>query len=202
MRRLRPAGWGLVVLLLAGLALRARGAAGATDATRAAGAEARIPRLLGPFSHLAASVQWVRVHGARRAGRLELALARAEVALRLDPVSPEGWSALASHLGFDRASPAHEPDPARRLGFLRAGIWTAARGEQLSSHPEELAHLQGLILIVGAANQPDLAWPGGLEALWGQAEEHFDRAESLGHPHGAEGAEYARSELARLRAGD
>ena len=193
MRRARASLWLVVGALWVGMALLTP-RAGDDSPQRAA-----VPRLLGPFANLAASVQWVRVHAARRAGRLELALARAELALRLDPLSPEGWSSLASHLAFDRGSPEREPSPARRRGFLLAGLATAARGEGRSSHPQELAYLRGIILAFGAAPQPDLEWPGGPQALWAEALEHFTRARALGHPHAAAAAEMAREERAGLR---
>ena len=55
-------------------------------------------RLLGPFAGVAAGIQWTRVDAAIRAGRTELALARAETAFALDPSSSQGRLLLARHL--------------------------------------------------------------------------------------------------------
>jgi hypothetical protein len=143
-------------------------------------------RLLGPIASLAASAQWVRVDLAFRAGRTELALARAEQALALDPRSPELWHDLAWEQAFSLASPEREPDPALRLAWLESGLATAAEGEARSRDPAELALLQGLILLKAALLDPDLPWPGGVRGMWGEAARHFERAEGLGHRAAAE----------------
>jgi hypothetical protein len=140
-------------------------------------------RLLGPISSLVASAQWVRVDHAFRAGRPELGFARAEWALALDPASPEGWSFLAWQQAFTLGSVEREPDPTRRLAWIRAGLETAARGEALSRDPASLARLQGEILLIKVATlDPDVGWPGGADALWKEAMEHFQRAHRLGDP--------------------
>jgi len=138
-------------------------------------------RLLGPVAGLGASAQWVRVGEAFRQGRPELALARAETALRLDPRSVEGWKYLADRLAYDLAAPSREPDSARRLAWVRAGIATLARGEAHCRDPGELALQQGLILWKVAVVDPELAWPSLAE----EARAHFARAASLGHPEAA-----------------
>lgn len=138
-------------------------------------------RLLGPIASLAASAQWVRVDLAFRAGRTELALARAEQALALDPGSPELWNALAWVQAFVLASPEREPDPGLRLAWLRSGLATAAEGEARSREGAELALLQGLILVKAALLDPDLPWPGGPKGMWAEAARHFERAQRLGH---------------------
>ena len=139
-------------------------------------------RLLGPISSLAASAQWVRVDLAFRAGRPELGFARAERALALDPASPEGWSFLARQQAFSLASVEREPDPRRRRSWIRAGLETAARGEALSRDPAGLARLQGEILVKVVWLDPDVGWPGGVDALWLEAVGHFRRAQRLGDP--------------------
>ena len=148
-------------------------------------------RLLGPVAGLAADVQWVRVHAALRAGRTELALARAETALALAPESGQGWLFLANHLAFDRASPEREPDPARRRAWIAAGLEVARRGESSCRAPAQLAAWQGLVRVQKAA-EPDLDWPGGPRALLEAAELDFSRARALGHPDGGALAAGAR----------
>jgi len=155
-----------------------------------------VQRLLGPVAGIAASVQWVRVDGAIRAGRPDLALARAETALTLDPGATGGWKLLAGHLAFDRASAERERDPALRLAWVEAGLEVARRGERTARNPEELAWWQGLLCAMHA-ELDDLPWPGGSDALWRAAIEHFERAARLGHPEGAELAESARRRLSR-----
>ena len=142
-------------------------------------------RLLGPIASLAASAQWVRVDLAFRAGETELALARAEQALALDPGSPELWYDLAWRQAFTLASPERELDPALRLAWLRSGLATAAEGEARSREPAELALLQGLILVKSAWLDPALPWPGGVDGMWTDAARHFERAAALGHPRAA-----------------
>ncbi len=137
-------------------------------------------RLLGPVAALAASVQWVRADVAFRRGRVELFLTRAETALALAPESADGWSYLAMNQAFSLASPEREPDPARRLAWIRAGLATAAEGERVALAPGELAVLAGTIMVKTAALDPDLPWPGGLTAIWEAAADHFERAGRLG----------------------
>ncbi len=138
-------------------------------------------RLLGPVAALAASVQWVRADVAFRRGRVELFLARAETALTLAPESADGWSYLAMNQAFSLASPEREPDPARRLAWVQAGLATAAEGERVASAPGELAILAGTIMVKSASLDPDLPWPGGLAAIWEAAAGHFERAGRLGY---------------------
>jgi hypothetical protein len=156
-------------------------------------------RLLGPIASLAASAQWVRVDLAFRAGHVELALARAEQALALDPGSPELWQGLAWVQAYTLASPEREPDPALRLAWLASGLATAAEGEARSRDPAELAVVQGMILMKVAWYDPELPWPGGARALWTEAERHFARAQDLGHGMAEELRRAARHEADQSR---
>ena len=149
-------------------------------------------RLLGPLAGPLAAAQWVRVDLAIRAGRTDLALARAEMAFELAPTSTSGWFYLSRHLAFDLASPDREPDPAVRLRWLEAALALAARGEALAAEPEELAFWQGLMLAHAVEVQPELESWGGARELWRQALEHFERAAELGHPDARAAAAAAR----------
>lgn len=155
-------------------------------------------RLLGPLAGFAARVQWVRAREAMVAGRTDEALARSAAALELDPGDTAGWSLLAWHLAMERGSLQREPDPVRRATWLRAGLDVARRGESAAREPEQLALERGLILAQLAAEDAPPPWPGGVEALWREAAEAFDRAAELGHPDGAALAAGARSKAAIL----
>lgn len=159
-------------------------------------------RLVGPIAALVASAQWVRADLAFRAGRVELFLARAHTALQLAPESAEGWRYLAWHQAYALASPEREADPERRLAWVRAGLATAAQGERVAKHPEELALLGGLILIKLPMVDPQLPWPGGMAAAWEAAAEHFERARRLGYDaeDAADLSRLAREAAAELRA--
>ncbi len=158
-----------------------------------------VARLLGPVARTAASVQWVRVHEAIRAGRTDLALARARTALALDPGATGGWAFLAAYLAFDRAAAERQPDPQRRLAWIRAGLETAARGESTARDPGALARWQGLVLAQIAAEDDPLPAPGGARGLWLEAAEHFERAERLGQAEAGELAERSRARAQALR---
>jgi hypothetical protein len=186
-RRRRILGWALVALLACAALLAGRSQA-PTDPTRS------LPlRLLGPVSSAAASVQWVRVRTAMRDGRTDLALARARLALELDPGATDGWLLLASHLAFDRASAEREPSPRRRLAWVRAALETAARGERSARDAARIARWQGLVLGKLAQEQDPPDWPGGVRGLWLEAAGHFERAAALGAPDGEELAAAARA---------
>jgi hypothetical protein len=149
-------------------------------------------RLAGPLAGPLAAAQWVRVDLAIRAGRTELALARAETAFELNPTSTSGWYFLSRHLGLDLASPEREPDAEVRRRWVRAALAVAARGEARAENPAELAFWQGLLLARTGEVDPQIGWEGGADALWTEAAEHFERAERLGHPDGAAAAAQAR----------
>ncbi len=138
-------------------------------------------RLFGPIAVLAASAQWVRADVAFRNGRVELYLARARTALALAPGIADGWTSLAKTQAYSLGSPEREPDPVRRLAWIRAGLATAAEGERAASNPGEMALQAGLIMVKVATIDPRLPWPGGLAAIWDAAASHFDRALSLGY---------------------
>jgi len=156
-------------------------------------------RLFGPIASAAASVQWVRVQSAIDAGRPDLALARAETALALDPGSTEGWVYLSRHLAFDRASLERESDPERRARWIRAALSLVERGEALAREPAELAVWRGLILVKVASLDPGLPWDGGVAGMWRDAAAAFERAAELSHPEGLALAEAARREATRER---
>jgi len=187
MRRvLRGIGWGLVaVLALLPWYFPPRGSSLWSPSLAV--------RLLGPLARPAAAWQWVRVDAAIRAGRTDIALARAEIAFALDPSETRGWLPLAGHLAFERASPEREPDPARRIAWLLAGLAVARRGEASCAEPLELVEWQIMVLDRTATVDPDLPWPGGLAGLFNEIAALFDRAAGLGAPDAAENARLARS---------
>ncbi|MEO6708797.1 MAG: hypothetical protein ABI054_04750, partial [Planctomycetota bacterium] len=150
------------------------------DARQGARPNSLAVRLLGPISSLAASAQWLRADLALQHGRVELFLARARTALQLAPEDVEGWKYLARHQAMTLGSPEREPDPQRRLAWIRAGLATAAEGEALASNPGELAYTAGLIMLKVARLDAALPWPGGIAAVWEAAAEHFERAGKLG----------------------
>jgi len=184
--RARLIGWSLVAALAAvSLAERLRMPAGERGGS--------LPlRLLGPIASAAASAQWVRVQSALRDGRTDLALARGQTALELDPGATSGWLLLAAHMAFERASPEREPSPERRLAWVRAALELAARGEGLARDPQRIALWQGLVLSKLAREDEPLDWPGGVRGMWLTAAGHFERAGALGSEHGAVLAENAR----------
>ena len=185
MRRvLRKLPW--VALLGASWALAVYGASGAP-----AGSSLTM-RLAGPLAGPLAAAQWVRVDLAMRAGRTDLALARAETAFALNPTSTSGWFFLSRHLAFDLSSPEREPDADARLRWVEAALAIAERGERTADDPAELAFWQGLVLARTAEVDPQLAWPGGVAGMWSAAVEHFARAARGGHPEAAAAAELAR----------
>lgn len=140
-------------------------------------------RLLGPAAGLSASLTWVRFDVLVREGRYDAAYAAAERALDLDPQAAQGWVHYAAHLANFRASPSTEPDPVRRLAWIRAALDLLARGEALCSDPGELARAQGGVLLLVANFErvgPGLDWPGGAPAAEEQAAQAYARARSLG----------------------
>ena len=181
MSRLRILGW-IGAALLAAQALRLAAAEPVPDRPADVPGNA-LSRLLGPAASLAATVQWIRVGRAFDRGADGLAFARAETALALDPGATGGWDLLASRQALHLGSVSREPDPARRLAWLRAGLATARRGEAVAREPAALAFLAGVCLLVHAEQDPDLPWPGGAAGLWQAAAGEFERAAALGHPH-------------------
>jgi hypothetical protein len=135
-----------------------------------------IQGLLGPVAGLAASAEWVRFDWYVREGRLERAYASAERALALEPRATQGWTHLASHLAFGRASLESEPKSLSRLRWIRAGLDLLKQGEQQAAVPADLAYLRGLILT----------WVADLEELGGQA--------APGWPGGTDGARLAAAD--------
>jgi hypothetical protein len=140
--------------------------------------------LLGPIAGLAASIEWVRFDSALSRGRTDLAYARAEHALELDPTSTDGWSYFASHLVFDRGSAEVEHDPERRWQWIRAGLEVLERGEATAREPARLVLYRGLVHAA-------LADSGGSFELSDEAHAElaralFERAGALGLDLGAE----------------
>ena len=154
-------------------------------------------RWLGPLSSAAADALWLEVEGARRAGDVARLIARAELALRLDPGATEGWDFLAHHQALYLGSTLRDANPERRLDWLRGGLATARRGESVAREPEQLAYLRGVLLQTHAENDPATAWPGGTEELWDAAAAAYGEAAALGHPAGESMAAFARSEARR-----
>lgn len=155
-----------------------------------------VTRLLGPFSELAAEVQWIRVQSAVRSGRSELALSRAETALALDPSNSEGWRFVAAYLGLDLGSPNTEPEPARRRALIRSALQLLERGERTAESRQLLALWSGLILMTHAEIDPELEWPTGTRGLWTEAADAFYRAVELGSTD-AEALAHAARERAK-----
>ena len=152
-----------------------------------------VSRLLGPISELAAEVQWVRVQAAMSEGRSELALARAETALGLDPSSTEGWRFAAAYLALELGSPNTEPRPARRRALIRSALELLSRGEASARAPEQLALWRGFILSTHAEVDPELDWPTGARGLWNEAAQAFESAAELGSSDGEALARMARA---------
>ena len=105
---------------------------------------------------------------------------------------------LAWHLAMERGSLQREPSAARRADWLRAGLDVTRQGEATAREPAELALERGLMLSQVAEQDDPPPWPGGVEALWNEAGEAFERAGELGHPDGAALAEGARARAAVL----
>jgi tetratricopeptide (TPR) repeat protein len=143
-------------------------------------------RLFGPISSLAAGWQWVRTRIALYDGRPDLAYARAELALELDPAATEGWAYLAATMAFDRASPYRQPVPALRTRWTEAALEVLERGERSAARPAELAVQRGLILVLVGEAEGAIPWDGGAAAAWEAADAAF--ASAIEHdPGSAEG---------------
>ncbi|MCE9596055.1 MAG: hypothetical protein K8S98_17840 [Planctomycetes bacterium] len=156
-------------------------------------------RVLGPAARFAASIEWVRFDLALRSGDLELAYARADTALWIDPGATEGWNAYAAHLAFDRASAEREPDPVRRRAWFDAALATLARGEAVAREPGDLALFAGLLRMDKAKDDPALAGSDGVRSLYLAAADDFDRAARLGKTFAVEGAAKARELAANAK---
>ena len=87
---------------------------------------------------------------------------------------------LASHQALYLGSREREPSPARRAAWLRAALATAERGEESARDPAALALLRGMLLWAKSEDDPDIAWPGGREAMRAAARAAFERAAELG----------------------
>lgn len=150
---------------------------------------------LHPLRALVASVEWTRFHAEVGQGQWQEAYVRARRALRWDPGSPEGWSTLAHHFLFRRASAENEPDPERRVAWLARGLHVLREGQKTSFAPAELWLAEGQTLtlwIAGLAEEEDLPWPGGGEAAWQLGLQRLQRALEAQHPQAPLVLELAR----------
>jgi len=145
--------------------------------------------LMGPVAGLAASAEWVRFDWYIREGRHERAYAAADRALALEPRATQGWTHLASHLAFGRASLESEPKSLSRLRWIRAGLDILKKGEQQAAVPADLAYLRGLILTwvadletLGSPAAP--GWPGGTDGARLAAADAFHSAGEAGNLEG------------------
>ncbi len=140
---------------------------------------------LHPLRALVASVEWTQFHGQVGRGQWQEAYVHASRALRWDAESPEGWSTLAHHFLFRRASAENEPDPHRRVAWLARGLHVLRQGQAASHSPAELWLSEGQTLclwIAGLAEEEDLPWPGGGEAAWRMGMQRLQRAIQADHP--------------------
>lgn len=184
------------VLLLAGavacawLALR-------SDETAASGTSARrgsfASRLLGPLAGLSAALELGRFDAALRAGDEARAWTHADRALALAPDRSGGWTYLAHHAVFERASPLRTQDPAERRRWVEVGLALLARGEREARDPGPVAFRAGIV-YVSLASQEDgqRALPLTRAEAWNLAAEAFERAAAAGEPAAAEAARLAR----------
>lgn len=131
-------------------------------------------RLLGPVRGVASSVQWVRFDIARIDGDFDLAYARGESALNLNPHSEAGWMLLARHLTFDRGAPDAGLGNADRLVWVKAGLEVLERGKPFVAHPHELELAQATCMAAQASYAAeDCVWPGGAKACFREAARYF-----------------------------
>ena len=162
-------------------------------------------RLLGPLGSLAASVEWVRFDQNLARGEYERAYLAAERALALDPASTDGWLMLGQHLIFDRGSLLLEPDPARRVEAIQAGLAVLDEGAERCRSGAVLRLIRGqtlaLFLADLASQGPEvLPWPGGEGAALAEGLEDLERAAQLGHPRAHERSHDARAAAQRRAA--
>ena len=151
---------------------------------------------LAPIASFAATLQWARSDAAFNRGRLDVGLARAERALKLDPDATAGWSWLASVLVHRFGGTEFEASPTARRTWVEAGLAVLARGEEVAAEPEELAFHAGLVMaFVASLPEETLEWPGGSDAAWTEAAQHFERARDLGHPRADDAAQAAWREF-------
>ena len=157
-------------------------------------------RLFGPLSSVAASVEWVRYTLALTEGDEVRAYAHARRALSLDPRSPSGWSALASHYIFLRGSPREATTEVERKRWFDAGFDVLAEGEAQVDRPRDLAFEAGLIAhYFGTLPPEQRPWTGSRSDLLGRAVADLERALRLRHPEAERLLAQARAALAESR---
>jgi hypothetical protein len=171
-------------------------AALAWSTARPAPPDPLVLRLLGPLAELASEVQWLRFRAAVRAGEEARGLRLAESALTWNPRANAGWETVASHLVFDLASTAREPELARRRAWFEAGLALLARGRERVERPAALELARGLFLLGKAELDPELA-PGGAAELQRRAYEAFEAAAALGEARAAALLPQLRAEVER-----
>ncbi len=146
-------------------------------------------RLLGPIASLVASAEWVRFDWYVQRGQFARAYAASDRALAMDPSSTQGWTHLASHMAFFRASSEGETQASVRRQWIHAGLSVLKRGEATASAPGDLAYLRGLILawvadLESLGEPASLSWPGGAEQARLAGADAFHQAGLLGNLEG------------------
>ncbi len=150
-------------------------------------------RLLGPLSGLAAAVEWGRFEAAVRQGDEGRAWIHADRALALAPDRSGGWTYLAHHAVFERASSLRTQDPAERRRWVEVGLALLARGEREAHDPGPVAFRAGIVYVTLAGQEDgQRALPISRAQAWRLAAESFDRAAAAGEPIAAEAARLAR----------
>ena len=158
-------------------------------------------RLLGPLAGLAAAVEWGRFEAALRQGDEARAWIHADRALALAPEESGGWTYLAHHAVFERASPLRTQDPLERRRWIEVGLALLERGEREAHDPGPVAFRAGIVYATLASLDDGLrALPIARAEAWNRAAEAFDRAAAAGEPAAEEAARLAR-EAARESGG-
>jgi len=150
-------------------------------------------RLLGPLVGIAAAVEWGRFESALRQGDEGRAWIHADRALALAPDRSGGWTYLAHHAIFERASPLRTQDPVERRRWIEVGLALLARGEREALDPGPVAFRTGIVYATLAGREDGRrALPISSAEAWRLAAEAFDRAAAAGEPIAAEAARLAR----------
>jgi hypothetical protein len=137
--------------------------------------------LAGPLAPTLAAAQWTRAVSAVHRGELGAGLARARGALALSPRSGPLWGEYAWLLALHLGSAEREPDQERRADWLRAGLAALDESARASGDAGGCEFARGILLYTKAQTDPELAWPGGTDALRAAAVAAIDRARVLGN---------------------